>query len=146
MPRPESAPNTVTSISVWAQSSMEMQRKQLKKRLSNTSSIATNGFMVQAYQVPDMQTKCTAMQPCFSALCGTLLDPPPGVLNSRERLRAAVIGGRTARGVVGTLNTRERWSGSRPRAGTFDTIIFVASTLIGTMSGAYRPGNCAAAR
>ena len=27
----------------------------------------------------------------------------PGVLNARERLRAAVIGGRTARGVVGTL-------------------------------------------
>ena len=28
--------------------------------------------------------------------------PTPGVLNSRERLRAAIIGGRTARGVVGT--------------------------------------------
>ena len=52
--------------------------------------------------------------------------PTPGVLNSRERLRAAVVGRRTARGVVGTLNTRERWSGSRPRAGMLNTIMFVA--------------------
>ena len=42
------------------------------------------------------------MYPYFSALCGTLLRPTPGVLNSRERLRAEVISGRTARGVVGT--------------------------------------------
>ena len=28
--------------------------------------------------------------------------PTPGVINTRERLRAAIIGGRTARGVVGT--------------------------------------------
>ena len=101
--------------------------------------------MVQAYQVLDANKvhrhvallQCSLWHPS---------RPTPGVLNSRERLRAAVIGGRTARGVVGTLNTRERWSGSRTRAGTFDVIMLVASTLIGTMAGAYRPGNCATAR
>ena len=45
-----------------------------------------------------------------------------------------------------TYNTWERWSGLRPRAVTFDIIRFVVSTLIGTMTGAYRPGNCATAR
>ena len=101
--------------------------------------------MVQAYQVPESNKvhshvallQCSLWHPS---------RPTPGVLNSRERLRAAVIGGRTARGVVGTLNTRDRWSGSRPRARTINTIIFVASTLIGTMAGAYRPENCATAR
>ena len=101
--------------------------------------------MVQAYQVPDAN-KVHSHEALLQCSLWYPSRPTPGVLNSQECLRAAVIGGRTARGVVGTLNTRERWSGSRPRAGTFDTIIFVASTLIGTMAGAYRPGNCAAAR
>ena len=101
--------------------------------------------MVQAYQVPD----ANKVHSHVALLQFSLWHPSrpiPGVLNSRERLRAAVIGGRTARGVVGTLNTRERWSGSRPRAGTVNTMMFVAYTLIGTMAGAYRPGNCATAR
>ena len=57
--------------------------------------------MVQAYQVPDANKvhshvallQCSLWHPS---------RPTPGVLNSRERLRAAIIGGRTARGVVGT--------------------------------------------
>ena len=57
--------------------------------------------MVQAYQVPDANKvhshvallQCSLWYPS---------RPTPGVLNSRERLRAAIIGGRTARGVVGT--------------------------------------------
>ena len=57
--------------------------------------------MVQAYQVPDSNKvhshvallQCSLLHPS---------RPTPGVLNSRERLRAAVICGRTARGVVGT--------------------------------------------
>ena len=57
--------------------------------------------MVQAYQVPDANKvprhvallQCSLWHPS---------RPIPGVLNSRERLRAAVIGGRTARGVVCT--------------------------------------------
>ena len=32
------------------------------------------------------------------------------------------------------------------KAATADVIMLVASTLIGTMAGAYRPGNCATAR
>ena len=100
--------------------------------------------MVHTYQVPDANKvhhhvallQCSLWHPS---------RPTPGVLNSRERLRAAIIGGRTARGVVGTPTPRE-WSGSRTRAGTFDVIMLVASTLIGTMAGAYRPGNCATAR
>ena len=93
-------------ISIWAQSSMDMQRKQLKKRLSNTPSIATNGFMVQAYQVPDAN-KVHSHEALLQCSLWHPSRPTPGVLNSRERLRAAIIGGRTARGVVGTLNTRE---------------------------------------
>ena len=60
--------------------------------------------MVQAYQVPDANKvhrhaallQCSLWHPS---------RPTPGVLNSRERLRAAVIGGRIARGVVGTPTT-----------------------------------------
>ena len=57
--------------------------------------------MVQAYQVSGANKvhshvallQCSLWHPS---------RPTPGVLNSRERLRAAIIGGRTARGVVGT--------------------------------------------
>ena len=101
--------------------------------------------MVQAYQVSDAN-KVHSHEALRQCSLWYPSRPTPGVLNSRERLRAAIIGGHTARGVVGTLNTRERWSGSRTRAGTFDVIMCVASTLIGTMAGAYRPGHCATAR
>ena len=46
----ESAPNAQTSISVLAQSSTEMPPL---LRVAHSIGIATNGFMVQAYQVPD---------------------------------------------------------------------------------------------
>ena len=57
--------------------------------------------MVQAYQVVDANKvhshvalhQCSLWHPS---------RPTPGVLNSRERLHAEVIGGRTARGVVCT--------------------------------------------
>ena len=57
--------------------------------------------MVQAYQVSDankVHNHVTLLQ------CSLWYPsrPTPGVLNSRERLRAAIIGGRTVRGVVGT--------------------------------------------
>ena len=57
--------------------------------------------MVEAYQVPDaneVHRHVALLQ--FSLWHPS--RPTPGVLNSRERLRAAVICGRTARGVVGT--------------------------------------------
>ena len=57
--------------------------------------------MVQDYQVPDankVHSHVALLQ--FSLWHPS--RPTPGVLNSRERLRAAVICGRTARGVVGT--------------------------------------------
>ena len=57
--------------------------------------------MVQAYQVPDANKVHGHEAPLQCALRYPS-RPTPGVLNSRERLRAAVIGGRTARGVVGT--------------------------------------------
>ena len=96
-----------------------------------------------------MQTKCTAMKPHFSALCGTLLDPLPGsstprsafTPDQRRRHRRP-----HSAWCCGHTNTRERWPGSCTRAGMFDIIMLVASTLIGTMAGAYRPGNCATAR
>ena len=148
MPGPESAPNALTSISVWAQSSMEMQGKQLKKdcptpRRSRQTASWSKPTKCQ------MQTKCTAMKPHFSALCGTHLDPLPGsstpgsafTPDQRRRHQRP----HSAR-CCGHTNTRERWPGSRTRAGTFDVIMLVASTLIGTMAGAYKPGNCAAAR
>ena len=141
---PGTALNDQCRFSVWAQFSTEMQRKIIFKKKSNNPSIATNGFMVQAYQVPD----ANKVQSHVALLQCSLWHPSrptPGVLNSRKRLRAAVICGRTALG-CGHTNTRERWSGSRPRAGTFSTNMFVAYTLIMTMAGAYRPGNCVAAR
>ena len=57
--------------------------------------------MFQAYQVPESNKvhshvallQCSLWHPS---------RPTPGVLNSRERLRAAIIGGRTVRGVVST--------------------------------------------
>ena len=61
--------------------------------------------MVQAYQVPDANKvhshvallQCSLWHP---------YRPAPGVVNSRERLRAAVSGDRTARDVVGTPTPR----------------------------------------
>ena len=57
--------------------------------------------MVQAYQVPDAN-KVHSHVPLLQFSLWHPSRPTPGVLNSRERPRAAVIGGRTARGVVGT--------------------------------------------
>ena len=74
-------------FSVWAQFSTEVQRKKIKKRLSNTPSIATNGFMVQAYQVPDANKVHGHEAPLQCALRYPS-RPTPGVLNSRERLHA----------------------------------------------------------
>ena len=99
---PGTALNDQYRFSVWAQFSSEVQRKQFKKRLSNTPSTATNGFMVQAYQVPDAN-KVHRHAALLQRSLWHPSRPTPGVLNSRQRLRAAVIGGRTARGVVGTL-------------------------------------------
>ena len=73
----------------------------------------------------------------------------PGVLNSREHLRAAVIGSRTARGVVGTLNLTTGNGGQgqgRITRSMVDMIVFVVSALIGTMADAHKSRNCAAAR
>ena len=101
--------------------------------------------MVQAYQVPDANKvhshvallQCSLWHPS---------RPTPGVLNSRKRLRAAVIGGRTARGVVGTPTPGNGSQGRAHAQERLNTIMFVASALVGTMEGAYRPGNCATAR
>ena len=57
--------------------------------------------MVQAYQVSDANKVHNHVTLLQCSLCYPS-RPTPGVLNSRERLRAAIIGGRTARGVVGT--------------------------------------------
>ena len=69
--------------------------------MSNTPPIATNGFVLQGSRVPDPNKvhEHVALLQC------SLWHPPrptPGLLNSRERLRGAVIGGRAARGVVDT--------------------------------------------
>ena len=101
VPGPRTGPYGTYAFSDLAQSSTDMQRKAFIYLLSNTPSIATNGFMVQAYQVPDANKvhrhvallQCSLWHPS---------RPTPGVINSRERLRAPVIGGRTARDVVGT--------------------------------------------
>ena len=58
--------------------------------------------MVQAYQVSDA-SKVHSHEALLQCSLWYPSRPTPGVINSRERLRAAVIGGRTARGVVGTL-------------------------------------------
>ena len=71
--------------------------------------------MVHTYQVPDANKvhghvallQCSLWHPS---------RPTPGVLNSRERLRAAIIGGRTARGVVGTPTTPTPGNGGQGRA------------------------------
>ena len=57
--------------------------------------------MVQAYQVPDSNKVHSHVTLLQCALYHPS-RPTPGALNSRERLCAAVIGGRTARGVVCT--------------------------------------------
>ena len=57
--------------------------------------------MVQAYQVSDAN-KVHSHEALLQCSLWHPSRPTPGVLNSRERLRAAIIGGRTARGVVGT--------------------------------------------
>ena len=90
------------AISDFAQSSTETDPLKLKEKLSNTPSIATNGFMVQAYQVPDSY-KVHSQVALLQCSLWHPSRPTPGALNSQERLRAAVICGRTARGVVGTL-------------------------------------------
>ena len=57
--------------------------------------------MVQAYQVPDANKVHGHEAPLQCALRYPS-RPTPGVLNSRERLQAVIIDGRTVRGVVGT--------------------------------------------
>ena len=57
--------------------------------------------MFQAYQVSDAN-KVHSHEALLQCSLWHPSRPTPGVLNSRECLRAAVIGGRTARGVVGT--------------------------------------------
>ena len=55
--------------------------------------------MVQAYQVPDAN-KVHSNEALLQCSLWYPSRPTPGVLNSQqERLRAAIIGGRTARGV-----------------------------------------------
>ena len=57
--------------------------------------------MVQAYQVPNAH-KVHSRVALLQFSLNHPSRPTPGVLNPRARLRAAVIGGRTARGVVST--------------------------------------------
>ena len=57
--------------------------------------------MFQAYLVSDAN-KVHSHEALLQCSLWYPSIPTPGVINSRERLRAAVIGGRTARGVVGT--------------------------------------------
>ena len=104
--------------------------------------------MVQAYQVSDAN-KVHSHEALLQCSLWYPSRPTPGVINSRERLRAAVIGGRTARGVVGTPTPGNGGQGRAHAQKRFIlSCMFVAYkiTLIGTVADAYRPGNCAAAR
>ena len=114
--------------------------------------------MIQAYQVPDSNKVHSHVAlrwpPYFSRQC-SLWHPSRPILpgsstpGSTFEPPSAVIGSRTARGVVGTLNLTTGNGGQgqgRITRSMVDMIVFVVSALIGTMADAHKSRNCAAAR